>query len=72
MYLLFASNRRHTRYAHALGPSEVVAILSVIQSDEVHIFRGKEEPAKEVECVLIYNEEDGVSPFLIILQSVRN
>lgn len=26
----------------------------------MHIFRGKEEPAKEVECVLIYNEEDGV------------
>ena len=32
-----------------------------IQSDEVHIFRGQEEPAKEVECVLIYDPESDVS-----------
>ncbi|THH11278.1 hypothetical protein EW145_g751 [Phellinidium pouzarii] len=30
------------------------------QSDEVHVFRGKEESAKEVECVLIYDEESGM------------
>lgn len=30
------------------------------QSDEVHTFRGKEEPAKDVECILIYDEETGV------------
>lgn len=27
----------------------------------VHVFSGKEEPAKEVECVLIYDEDSGVS-----------
>ncbi|KAI5122189.1 hypothetical protein M0805_007086 [Coniferiporia weirii] len=31
-----------------------------LQSNEVHVFRGKEEPAKEVECVLIYDEESGM------------
>ena len=30
------------------------------QPDEIHIFGGKEEPTKDVECVLIYNEDDGV------------
>ncbi|KAL5530437.1 hypothetical protein ACEPAF_6695 [Sanghuangporus sanghuang] len=30
------------------------------QSDEVHVFRGKEEPAKEVECVLIFDPESGL------------
>jgi len=27
------------------------------QSEDVHIFRGTEEPSKEIECVLIYDEE---------------
>ena len=31
------------------------------QSDEVHVFRGKEEPAREIECVLIFDPESGVS-----------
>lgn len=30
------------------------------QSDEVHVFRGREEPAKEVDCVLIYDPESGM------------
>lgn len=30
------------------------------QSDEVHVFRGKEEPAKEVECVLVFDPESGM------------
>ena len=32
----------------------------MLQADEVFQFKGKEEPAKEFDCVLIYNEEDGV------------
>ena len=37
-----------------------IITASLTQSDEVHTFRGKEEPAKDVECVLIYDEETGV------------
>lgn len=32
-------------------------------SDGGHIFLGKEEPAKDVECILIWNEEDDVRFF---------
>ena len=35
------------------------------QPDEIHIFGGKEEPTKDVECVLIYNEDDGVRRVLL-------
>jgi len=35
------------------------------QSEEVHVFRGHEEPSKEIECVLIYDEETNVSLFII-------
>ena len=31
-----------------------------LAGDEIFQFKGKEEPAKEFDCVLIYNEEDGV------------
>ena len=36
------------------------------QPEEVHIFGGKEEEAKEYECVLIYNEVDKVRHLSLI------
>ncbi|KAH8094763.1 RNA polymerase II transcription elongation factor-domain-containing protein [Phellopilus nigrolimitatus] len=40
--------------------TNVRAERASVQPDEVHIFRGKEEPSKEIECVLIYDEESGM------------
>ena len=40
--------------------------LTLQQANEIHLFNGIEQPAKEWECVLIYDEETGVRDCLLV------
>lgn len=46
-------------------------MLTSMKAGEVHKFSGTEQPAKDVECILIYDEETGVSCAAILFISRR-
>lgn len=45
--------------------SAAIVVSALYQANDVQQFEGEQKPAKEWECVIIFDEEFGVRPSLI-------